>query len=240
MTDIYLKLAELKSSNIPCVLCTITGTKGSTPRKAGSKMIVLQDGSIFGTIGGGSIELAVINDAIQCLKTGNTLHKGYLLEEDLGMHCGGSVEVCFDPVLGLSRLFIFGAGHIGRILGKFAQDLGFGIVFFDNRPEIFKEFHLEGTECIAGDYFKCIEEAKFDAETFIVITTHKHVHDEDILAVVARKPHAYLGMIGSRRKVAEARKRFLAEGLLTDAELDAVNMPIGIDFSVETPAEIAC
>jgi xanthine dehydrogenase accessory factor len=239
MTDIYLKLAELKKNNVPCVLCMITGTRGSTPRKAGSKMLVMQDGSIYGTIGGGSIEMAVIKDALQCIQSGDTLHKEYLLEEELEMHCGGAVEVYFDPVLDLPRLFIFGAGHIGRVLGKFASELGFRIVFFDCRPDIYNEFRLEGSECIAGDYFKCIEEARFDTNTYIVITTHKHAFDEDILAAVARLPHAYLGMIGSKRKVAEARKRFLNEKLLTEAELDTVDMPIGIPFAVETPEEIA-
>jgi xanthine dehydrogenase accessory factor len=239
MTDIYLKLAELQKANVPCVLCTVVQTQGSTPRKAGSKMIVLKDGSIFGTIGGGSVELAAITEAKDLFRSGKTLYKSYQLEEDLNMHCGGSVDVYFDPLLGQSRMYIFGAGHIGRVLGKFASDLGFRIVFFDNRPDIYKEFYLEGAECIAGDYFKCIEDAAFNDDTYIVIMTHKHMYDEDILAAVARKPHAYLGMIGSRRKVADARKRFLAEGLLTEAELDKVNMPIGLSFAVETPEEIA-
>jgi xanthine dehydrogenase accessory factor len=239
MNDIYLKLAELRKAGTPCVLCVVIGTEGSTPRKAGSKMIVLKDGSIIGTVGGGSIELAVVEDAKKLFRTGESLHKNYQLEEDLNMHCGGSMNVFFDPLLGRSRLFIFGAGHIGRALGKFASNLGFHIIFFDDRPDIYHEFELAGAECVTGDYFKCIEEARFDYDTYIVITTHKHQYDENILEKVARKPHTYLGMIGSKRKVAEARKRFLEEGLLTEAELDAVDMPIGVPLAAETPEEIA-
>lgn len=237
--DLYKKIAELQSEHTPCVLCVITSTSGSTPRKAGSKMLVLQDGSIFGTIGGGSIEMAVIQEALRVFSAGEPASKEYALEEDLNMHCGGTVTVYFDPVMSLPKLYIFGAGHIGRALGKYASTLGFRIFFFDERPDIYKEFELEGAECHTGDYFENIAGSVFDEHTYIVITTHKHIYDEQILAAVARKPHAYLGMIGSRRKVAEARKRFVAEGLLTGEELDAVNMPIGIPFAAETPEEIA-
>lgn len=237
--DIYSKIAELQDSNTPCVLCVITSTKGSTPRKSGSKMIVMNNGSIFGTIGGGSIELAVISDAKDVFTKGEPLYKEYLLEEDLNMHCGGTVNVYFDPVLSRPRLFIFGAGHVGRALGKYASTLGFRIVFFDERTDIYKEFVVDGADCITGNYFESIEKAVFDIDTYIVITTPKHEYDEKILAVVARKPNAYIGMIGSKRKVAEARKRFIAEGLLTEAELDTIDMPVGIPFAAETPEEIA-
>jgi len=237
--EIFSKIAELQAAHTPCILCVITATKGSTPRKAGSKMLVMADGSIFGTIGGGSIELAVIKEALQVFSTGEPRFKEYQLEEDLSMHCGGSVDVYFDPVLTLPKLYIYGAGHVGRALGKYASTLGFRIFFYDERPDIYKEFQLEGAECITGNYFETINNTVFDEHTYIVITTPKHEFDENILAAVARKPHAYLGMIGSKRKVAEARKRFIAEGILTKEELDTVDMPIGLPFAAETPEEIA-
>jgi xanthine dehydrogenase accessory factor len=239
MISVFSKITELQESNIPFALCIIVSTKGSTPRKAGSKMLVMKDGSIFGTIGGGSIELAVIHDALDVIRSGEAMHKQYQLEEDLSMHCGGTVEVYFDPVLVMPRLFIFGAGHVGRAVAKYASTLGFRIVFFDERPDIYKEFDVTGFECTTGNYLEAIEKAVFDEDTYIVITTPKHEFDEKILAAVGRKPHAYLGMIGSKRKVAEARKRFIAENILTDKELDAVDMPIGIPMAAETPEEIA-
>ncbi len=239
MSELFRKISDLQAAHIPCVLCVITDTTGSTPRKAGSKMIVMSDGSIYGTIGGGSIELAVIKEAVSVLSKGEPLFKEYQLEEDLSMHCGGMVRVYFDPILSLPKLYIYGAGHIGRVLGKFASALGFRIFFFDERPDIYKEFQVEGAECTTGNYFETIEKTVFDEHTYIVITTPKHEFDEKILAAVARKPHAYLGMIGSKRKVAEARKKFLAEGSLTNEELDRVDMPIGIPFAAETPEEIA-
>jgi xanthine dehydrogenase accessory factor len=239
MDDIYIKLAELKKSGTPCVFCVVTATGGSTPRKAGSKMIVLNDGSIIGTVGGGSIELEVIREAMELFKTGEPVYRKYQLVEELKMGCGGNMEVYLEPQLSAHRLLIFGAGHIGRVLGKFASGVGFHVTFIDSRPDIYKEFALPGAECLSGDYLKCIEELTFNENTYIVIVTHKHLFDEIILEAVARKPHAYLGMIGSTRKVAEARKRFLRENILTADELDAVNMPIGTDIKVETPEEIA-
>ncbi len=237
--EIYKTLYELQKARQACVLCIITRTTGSTPRKAGSKMLVMPDGRIAGTIGGGSVELAAIREALDVLKTGEPKTKVYQLEDDLSMHCGGSVDLYFEPQLIPAKLFIFGAGHVGRALGKFAAAVGFRIIFVDERPDIYKEFQVDGADCLTGDYFDTLEKAEFDKNTYIVITTPRHEYDERILAAVARKPHAYLGMIGSKRKVAEARKRFLAEGLLTEAELDAVNMPIGLPFAAETPEEIA-
>jgi xanthine dehydrogenase accessory factor len=239
MSDLFKKIIDLQASHIPCVLCVITETSGSTPRKAGSKMLVLQDGKIFGTIGGGSIELAVIKEAQQVLIKGAPLFKEYQLEEDLSMHCGGMVQVYFDPILTLPKLYIYGAGHVGRAVGKYATTLGFRIFFFDERPDIYKEFQLEGAECITGNYFETIATTVFDEHTYIVITTPKHEFDERILLAVARKPHAYLGMIGSTRKVAELKKKCIADASLTKEELDSVDMPIGILFAAETPEEIA-
>jgi xanthine dehydrogenase accessory factor len=239
MDNIYIKLAELKKANTPCVFCVITSTQGSTPRKAGSKMIVLADGSILGTVGGGTIELEVIKEAMGLFKTGEPLYKQYQLVEELHMGCGGNMEVYLEPQLCAQRLVIFGAGHVGRALGKYASTLGFHIVFIDNRPDIYKEFELPGAECIAGDYIKCIEELPFDENTYIVICTPKHLYDEVVLGAVAHKAHTYLGMMGSTRKVAEARKKMVSEKLMTEEELDTVNMPIGTDIKVETPEEIA-
>lgn len=155
------------------------------------------------------------------------------------MHCGGSMEVYIEPINPPRKLFIFGAGHIGKALAGFAKELDFGVSLFDPRENIFAEKTFEGCNCINKDYFEAIEEAAFDENTYLVIVTPKHVYDEEILAVVARKPHAYAGMIGSRRKVELLRKRFLEEKILTEEQLNDIDMPIGIRLKVETPQEIA-
>jgi xanthine dehydrogenase accessory factor len=239
MQDIFSKISEAIKESKAAAWCIVTGTSGSTPRKQGAKMIVYADGTIYGSIGGGSVEKEVAEMAVSLIASGKPAKVAFSLDKDLGMHCGGSMEVYIEPLQPLQKLYIFGAGHIGKALSGFARELGFAITVFDPREEIFRDEAFSGFTCINRDYFEAIAEAGFDSNTFIVIVTPKHQYDEDILAAVARKPHAYLGMIGSARKVETLRKRFLEEDLLTGQELDAIDMPIGIRFRAETPQEIA-
>lgn len=202
-------------------------------------MIVHADGTVDGTIGGGSIEKEVAEMAVKMIPAGLPAKVSFNLDKDLGMHCGGTMEVYIEPLASMKKLFIFGAGHIGKVLAGFARELEFSVTMIDPREEMARDEAFAGFHFICRDYFEAIGEAEFDDDTYIVIVTPKHVFDEDILAAVARKPHAYLGMIGSIRKVELLKKRFLAEKILASEELEAIDMPIGIKFKVETPREIA-
>jgi xanthine dehydrogenase accessory factor len=239
MQSIFAKVEELKNEQKRAALCIITDTKGSTPRKQGAKMIVFPDGTIYGTIGGGSIEKEVAEKAVELIASGKPAKLSFQLEEDLGMHCGGYAEVYIEPLNPNQKIFIFGAGHIGKALAGLAKELDFVVTLFDPREGIFNDKVFSFYTCINEDYFHAIEEAAFDESTYIVIVTPKHSFDEEILAKVARKPHAYLGMIGSLKKVELLKERFLKEKILTKKELDVVDMPIGIKFRVESPQEIA-
>ncbi len=239
MQQIFAKTEEIIQSQQPAALCIVIETHGSTPRKQGAKMIVYADGSIFGSIGGGTVENEVAQMAKKLIPEGKPAKVTFNLDIDLGMHCGGSMEVYIEPLNPLQKLFIFGAGHIGKSLAGFARDLDFSVTLFDPREEIFTDKAFTGFNCINKDYFQAIGEAVFDDNTFVVIVTPKHVYDEEIVALVARKPHAYLGMIGSIRKVELLKKRFLEEHLLSPEELEKIDMPIGIKFNVQTPQEIA-
>lgn len=239
MQEIYGKIGEIANGQKPAALCIVTDTQGSTPRKTGAKMIVYADGSIYGSIGGGSVEKEVAQMACRLIASGKPVRAVFNLEQDLGMHCGGKMEVYIEPLVAQKKLFIFGAGHIGKSLAGFARDLAFAVTLFDPREGIFGSGEFAGFSLMNKDYFEAIEESVFDTDTFIVIVTPKHISDEEILAIVARKPHAYLGMIGSSRKVDLVKKRFLEEKILTAEELDNIDMPIGIKFKADTPAEIA-
>ena len=239
MKDFFSKAEEIINGSKSAALCIVIDTQGSTPRKQGAKMIVTADGTIYGSIGGGSIEKEVADMAVNLIGSGKPAKVAFNLDKDLGMHCGGTMEVYIEPLNRLQKLFIFGAGHIGKALAGFARQLEFSITLFDPREDIFKDDIFTAFTCINKDYFKAIEEAVFDDNTFVVIVTPKHLYDEEILAVAARKPHAYLGMIGSSRKVDLIKKRFLEENILTREELLKIDMPIGIRFNAETPQEIA-
>ncbi len=239
MQEILNDLKTVIDQGIPAVLCIVTETTGSTPRKAGSKMLVFGDGTIKGTIGGGSIEYQVIQDALKLISCGEPLMKKFHLENDLKMHCGGTMDVYFEAMGCLPKLYIFGGGHIGKALAGYAPRLGFRPFVFDQREGIFDSWSLPEVETRTDDYFQIIDSLTFDKNTYIVIVTHKHEFDEKVVLACAPREHAYLGMIGSKRKVAEIRNNALENKILSAEQLAKIDMPIGLPFAAETPAEIA-
>lgn len=239
MQTIFSKAEEIRNSQRRAAICIVIETKGSTPRKEGSKMIVYEDGTIFGSIGGGTVEKEVARKTVELIPLGKPAKCSFNLEDDLKMHCGGFMEVYIEPINPFQKLYIFGAGHIGKALARFASEFDFAVTVFDPREGIFSDPVFTGCTCIGKDYFVAIEETVFDKNSYIVIVTPKHIYDEEILAKVAGKPHAYVGMLGSHQKIELARKRFLKENLLTAGEIDSIDMPIGIKFNAQTPQEIA-
>jgi xanthine dehydrogenase accessory factor len=239
MQEIFNDLKTVIEQGIPAVLCIVTGTTGSTPRKAGSKMLVLRDGTIKGTVGGGSVEFQAIQDALKIISCGLPFSKQFHLENDLKMHCGGTMEIYFEPIGCLPKLYIFGGGHIGKALAGYATGLGFSPFVFDQREGIFDDWDMAGVETQNGDFLQIIDSLTFDTNTYIAIVTHKHDFDETVLMACLPHEYAYLGMIGSKRKVAEIRKSALENHSFTESQLNKVDMPIGIPFAAETPAEIA-
>jgi len=239
MQEIFDDLKTVIEQGIPAVLCVVTDTSGSTPRKAGSKMLIFQDGSVKGTIGGGSVEFQVIQDALKNISCGTPFKKHFNLEDDLKMHCGGTMEVYFEPLVSLPRLYIFGGGHIGKALAGYASGLGFHTFVFDQRGDIFENWNISSVETQSGDFLQIIDSLTFDNNTYVAIVTHKHEFDETVLLAILPREFAYLGMIGSKRKVAEIRQNALTNKNIPENRLNKVDMPIGIPFAAESPAEIA-
>lgn len=239
MKDLYDEIALAAKCRVHSAVCTIIETKGSSPRKAGTKMLVFEDGSIKGTIGGGSLEKLVITQALECIRTNKPSVEIHDLLHQHSMCCGGTVEIFIEPVMKTSRLFIFGAGHTGLALARFAFASGFDVYLTDDRKEyidmcdepLINKMHLGHTEAMQA--------IPFDENTYIVITTYSHQIDRDILAYCSPKKWAYLGMIGSRRKVETTKKMFVQSGIGTKEQLEKIHMPIGIDINAQTPEEIA-
>lgn len=239
MKNIIQQASELIEQGLPACLCIVTASRGSTPRKAGSKMIVFADGTIQGTIGGGAVEHKAIKDALQHMLQSEPMSIKYNLANDLDMHCGGEMEVYFEPLIPMPSLLIFGAGHVGKALARLAMQFGFRIIFFDNRPGIFDAFPLENCTLIGGEYDKLIDAYSFNTNSYIVVMTHMHAYDETLIAALAQKPHRYLGMIGSKRKTEIARKKFVEDYGLSTELVASIDMPIGLPIACETPEEIA-
>jgi xanthine dehydrogenase accessory factor len=239
MTDIIIQAAELIKQNKPAVLCTVVETGGSTPRKANSKMLVFPDGSISGSIGGGSVEKEVIETALNAIKSGKSELYNYNLKQDLGMECGGSMQVYIEVLSIKPELLIFGGGHIGKALSNFADSLGFSVTVIDERKDVLSSFNNSSLNIQNIDYQDFINNYAFNSNTFIVIVTHQHKNDFDVLSRVCIKPNAYIGMIGSKNKVAQAEKDLITKNILTTEEIAKIDMPIGIPIKCETPEEIA-
>ncbi|MEW6467648.1 MAG: XdhC family protein [Bacteroidota bacterium] len=239
MPDVYDKIAEARKHNIRVALCTVVNTKGSTPRKIGAKMLVDEKGQVFGTIGGGELERNVIGNAFEQIRSGTAKLFRHDLLHQHNMCCGGTVDVLIEPIFMRSKLYIFGAGHTGSALAEYAADLSFEIFLVDNRKEYLASCKKEGVNKVHLPFAKALQLLPFDEHTFVCIMTYSHAIDRDILLHCMKQPSAYLGMIGSRRKVEVTKRLFMQSGLCEERALEKVDMPMGMDIGAEGPHEIA-
>jgi xanthine dehydrogenase accessory factor len=232
-------LRAIENEKDPAAICTVVSTTGSTPRKAGAKMIVTRCGKIYGTIGGGLLEKEVIDEALAVLKSGKAGIFRHELLRQHNMCCGGTVDVFIEKIEKRMKLYIFGAGHTGQALARFAAELDFDVTLIDDRSDYIDKFEAGEVKKINCSFSDALKKLKFDERTCSVIVTYKHDIDRSVLAYCINKPHAYLGMIGSRRKILVTKKRFKDEGIATITQLNAVDMPIGLDIGADDPKEIA-
>lgn len=239
MKQVYEHLLEMINTGARGVLVTVINVSGSVPRHPGSKMVVHENGKIFGSIGGGKVEKTVIDESLSLIGHEKPQKSTFNLTEDDGMLCGGTVEILYEPFGGQEKLFIFGAGHIGQELAPLAVRAGFTVTVVDNRPEFAnRERFPLAIEIIADDYQAILPRLKFDERCFIVIVSHGHKFDADILHYCVHQPFAYLGMIGSKRKTQITLAQLEMKGI-ERAVLNRVNSPIGLNIGAETPFEIA-
>lgn len=202
-------------------------------------MIVFDNGSIYGTIGGGSLEKKVIEEALDCIKTKSTKIVTHNLVSELAMCCGGTVELFLEPIMNKKQLYIFGAGHIGKALSKFAIDLDFNVTLIDERYDAFTDPESYAGQAMQEHHAQAIEKLKFNENVFVVILTHDHQYDREILALTTQKKHQYIGMIGSQRKVEIAKKNMATFNTVDESILEKIDMPIGVSINAITPHEIA-
>lgn len=239
MKSFYEKISDAYEKQEKFALCIVVGTKGSAPRRIGAKMIVYADGKIEGTIGGGNLEKKVIEDAVKIIAE----KKPKLFRHDLvhqhNMCCGGTMEIYIEPIMKKNKLYIFGAGHTGQALAKLSSHFDFEIILIDDRKEYLDQCKLETVNKMHLSYEQALKLLPFNEQTFICIMTYSHPIDREILAYCLKKPFAYLGMIGSQRKV-ELTKKMFHKGLnIPEDKLLKVDMPMGIDLGAEGPDEIA-
>jgi xanthine dehydrogenase accessory factor len=237
--EVYQAILEVLDRSESAAVCTVVASAGSSPQKMGSKMLVRQDGSIVGTIGGGTIEHEVIAQAKEVLGSGRSkLFKAHL-SRDLAMCCGGRMEVFIEPVGDRPWLFLFGGGHVGAALCSIADKAGFRVHVIDEREEFASaEVHPDASMCSTGDPLDLVEDLPWGPSAYAVIVTHSHRTDEDLLARCIEQERRYLGMIGSRAKVLRFLERYEQRGL-EKSRFDDVRAPIGLNIGARDPGEIA-
>lgn len=241
LEKIYERVLELLKNNEEFALVHLFLTKGSTPNDAGSKMIVFKNGKSEFTIGGGPFEASVIADAVEAIKEGKSIWKNYTLtEEQIKMRCGGTAYVYIDVHLRPCELIIFGGGHIGKALVEMASLLNlFRITIIDDRKEFISEQrHPKANHriLINADYTEPLP--NFTDKSFIVIATRCHDIDMKVLKNIIDKPKAYLGMLGSQKKVKEIFEILEKEGIDGNL-LKQVHAPVGLPIGGKSPSEIA-
>lgn len=240
--SIYQKMAELEAQHEPFALCTVVRTQGSTPRGAGSKMIVLENGEFIDTIGGGDMEGRVIAAAQAAMQDGKPCLLSYNFSDpkrgDPGV-CGGQMEVYVEPNLPPPTLVVVGAGHVGQAVAHLADWLGFRVVVSDDRPEFSSpESVPEADSYHTGPLSELPDFLPIKPWTYVVLTTRGVNVDVEGLPQLLDSQAAYIGVIGSRRRWAVACKQMLAQGV-SQSQLDRVHSPIGLELNAETPEEIA-
>src|SRR5258708_2875075 len=206
-------------------------------------MLVRDDGSIAGTIGGGCVEAEVWQAAREVMESEKPRTLTFDLNQDpkydTGLVCGGTLEIFIEPVLPPAELYIFGAGHVAASLYKVARIVGFDITVIDDR-EVYasRERFPEAQEVIADDFDKVTSRLQLSESSYVVIVTRGHHDDMRVLRWAVQTPARYIGMIGSKRKTITIFRELQKEGLAPEL-FDRVHAPVGLDIGAITPEEIA-
>ncbi len=229
---------EAVESARSAAMATVVGTSGSAPREAGARMLVYADGSIEGTVGGGAVEHEVVRQALAAIQVGAPRLYSPSLSRDLGMGCGGTMDIFIEPLVRAPRLAIFGAGHVSQATAAIAISLGFEVTVFDERPQFATAERFPGCSLVHAAPDQSARQLRTDDQDYLLLVTHKHAHDELLLELLLDRPWAWLGLIGSRRKVASTFARLREKGA-DEAQLKRVSSPVGLDIGAQTPAEIA-
>lgn len=241
--DLYEEIVALRRAGRKGAVATITNVRGSIPSFQTAKMLVRDDGSIVGTIGGGCVEADVWQAAREVMEEERPRSLTFNLNNnpsfDTGLVCGGTLEVFIEPILPLAELFIFGAGHVSVNLYKVATLAGFSVSVIDDREAYAnRERFPEARQVLAEDFDKALPKLDVPEGAYIVIVTRGHRDDMRVLQWAVDQPARYLGMIGSKRKTLSIYKELEAQGVPA-AKFEQVHAPVGIEIGAVTPEEIA-
>ncbi len=240
--SVYQEVEQSIQRGEAIALVTVIKTQGSTPQKAGAKMVVGRDGRLRGTVGGGCVEAEILWRARQAIEKRQCEILTYDYnadEEEDGLICGGTVTVFVEPVLPPPRVYIVGAGHVAMPLSRIAKIAGFDVVVLDDRIKYANRERFPEAEVIkAGPLAELAGEFSYGDNAYVVIVTRGHALDEEALRTFIQYDTAYLGLIGSVSKIETIFGRLESQGIARE-KLEQVHSPIGLDLGGVSPGEIA-
>ncbi|MGJ3238196.1 MAG: XdhC family protein [Anaerolineae bacterium] len=240
---VYQALARAIEEGNPSALATVISTIGSMPRHAGSKMLIYQDGQIVGTVGGGAMESAVIASARQVIDDQQPRTESYTLNDlsdgDPGI-CGGSAMIFIEPVAIPPTLLVIGGGHVGKALSELGKWMGYRVILSDDREIYCNPDYVPGLDGYLVTSPDTINQhIHITSHTYVATVTRGISVDEKLLPVLIKSDASYIGLIGSRRRWAITARTLREKQGITDAELQRIHSPIGLELEAESPREIA-
>lgn len=235
-------LSAFKNKQEPVALVTVTKCLGSTPCVVGSRMIVTKEKEIYGTIGGGKLEFKAIDEAILALTENRIIESTYTLGPEFEQCCGGKVEFIIEPMNQSPELFLFGAGHIGVEIVKLLVGTPFKVNLIDSRENWFLNLDLNEsitTHQVTETDFKTFKNAvKWGTNCYVLVLTHNHAIDFDIITTALQNETKFLGLIGSKTKKVRFNNMLINDMNIAEGMTNVV-CPIGLDIGGDSPKEIA-
>jgi len=243
LKEVFEAALQAEEGGLAAALVTVVGTEGSTPQKAGAKMVVYADGRIVGTIGGGCVEAEMTWRARQVIETRHAATASYDLTPDQagedGLVCGGRMQVFIEPILGTPTLCLFGAGHVAQPLARMAKAVGFRVEVADDRVKFANRTRFPDADAIVVDSFpEAAARMTLGRNSYAVVVTRGHNGDAGALQSVLGRELRFVGLLGSRPKMVHVFAELEERGV-PPAELARVHCPLGIEIGAETPEEIA-
>jgi xanthine dehydrogenase accessory factor len=241
-TDLFEEIVRMRRAGERGALATIVHTNGSIPSYESSRMLVREDGTIAGTIGGGCVEAEVWAAAKEVIQAELPRKMTFNLNQDAaydsGLICGGTLEIFVEPILPQPNLYVFGGGHISSAVARAAGAAGFTIIVADDREAFANTERFPMAEKLYTSYEEAFAKIQPNASSYLLIVTRGHKDDMRVLAWAVRTEARYIGMIGSKRKVLSVYKALEKEGYSPE-EFERVHAPVGLDIGALTPEEIA-
>jgi len=229
---------EVEKREEALIMGTVIRAIGSNPQHVGARILIFQNGDIRGTVGGGKVEAEVINDAQKMLEEGKDFHISKYNLLQIGMTCGGAMEIFLERIDISPQLILFGGGHVAAPTADFATKVGFNVTVVDERTDWANKERFPSSTIINQPFSEFLETFIPQKHHYLLLLSSGHKHDQEILEKIIAGPQRYTGMIGSRRKAKTMHDELKKKGF-SEEQWEQIHCPVGIPLGENHPSEIA-